>query len=256
MGIDQLNSGSSSGDVHSILRVVVVDGQDLFARSLEMALPTASGGRIEVVGTAGTVAEAISLFAESEPDVALVDLGLPSPGALELVRQLAGTTPHVRLIGLSDGLDLELATEALVLGVEALVTKAARPENLLAPVLAVLQGWRVLSAPLLDSLLAKTHRPGSAVLADLDKDMIKLWMLVAEGLEFSRIAERLYVSERTAKRMVAELRDRLGVRTRIQMAAMAGRVGLLDGDWPCPTVDEDDGPEPGPVLTRWSRTDP
>jgi two-component system nitrate/nitrite response regulator NarL len=210
------------------LRVVVVDAHDLFARSLEMALPSASGGRIEVVGTAGTVSGAEALFASVRPDVALVDLQLPDPGALELVRHVRAELPRVRLIGVADGADLDVAADALSLGVEALVTKAARPENLLAPVLAVLQGWRVLSAPLLEGLLSRARRPGADILEHLDEPTKYLWYLVAEGLELSRIAERLYVSERTAKRMVSDLRDRLGATTRIQMAAMAGRAGLLD----------------------------
>ncbi len=227
---------SATGEDHASLRVVVVDAHDLFARSLEMALPEASGGRIEVVGTAGTVDDALVAFAEAEPDVALVDLALPEPGALELVRRVADDASRPRLIGVSDGEDVDLASEALSLGMEALVTKAARPEDLLAPVLAVLQGWRVLSGPLLDELLDRAHRPGSEILDEIDDDMLNLWLLVAEGLELSRIAERLYVSERTAKRMVADLRDRIGATTRIQMAALAGRAGLLD-DWPSASVD-------------------
>lgn len=232
------SDGSATGEDHASLRVVVVDAQDLLARSLEMALPAASGGRIEVVGTAGTVDDALVAFADKEPDVALVDLALPDPGALELVRRVADDECRPRLIGVSDGEDVDLASEALSLGMEALVTKAARPEHLLAPVLAVLQGWRVLSAPLLDELLDRAHRPGSEILAQIDDDMLALWLLVAEGLELSRIAERLYVSERTAKRMVADLRGRLGATTRIQMAALAGRAGLLDS-WPG-TSDEPD----------------
>jgi DNA-binding NarL/FixJ family response regulator len=52
--------------------------------------------------------------------------------------------------------------------------------------------------------------------------------MVADGLETTQIAERLYVSERTAKRMVAFLLRRLRVANRIQAAALAGQAGLLD----------------------------
>lgn len=242
---------------HASLRVVVVDAQDLFARSLEMALPSASGGRIEVVATAGSVEDALSAFADHEPDVALVDLGLPEPGALELIQRSGEQGHGLRLIGVTEGDDIDRASDALAMGAEAVVTKAARPENLLAPVLAVLQGWRVLSAPLLDQLLARSYRPGSEILAEIDDDMLALWLLVAEGLELSRIAERLYVSERTAKRMVADLRDRLGATTRIQMAALAGRAGLLDQDWPPSDADDTNRTEgPSGGARSWENGGP
>jgi DNA-binding NarL/FixJ family response regulator len=57
--------------------------------------------------------------------------------------------------------------------------------------------------------------------------------MVADGLETIQIAERLYVSERTAKRLVASLLRRLKVANRIQAAALAGQTGLLD-DVPTP----------------------
>jgi DNA-binding NarL/FixJ family response regulator len=57
---------------------------------------------------------------------------------------------------------------------------------------------------------------------------VALWRLVADGLGVDEIAERLYVSERTVKRMTAALLRRLGVQNRAQAAALAGRAGLLD----------------------------
>lgn len=212
------------------LRVVVVAGQEMIARCLELALPKASGGRIEVVGTAGTVADAVATIDEHSPDVALINLDLPDPGALELVRTVGHSHPDVRLIGITDHEDIELAGSALALGIHGLITNSEQPEHLLAPVLGVLQGWRILSAPVLEGLLARSRRPGAEMLAEIDDTTRQLWLLVAEGLELVQIAETLHVSERTAKRMVADLRDRLGARTRIEMAALAGRAGLLDED--------------------------
>jgi DNA-binding NarL/FixJ family response regulator len=62
----------------------------------------------------------------------------------------------------------------------------------------------------------------------LNPQYMELWRMVADGLETTQIAERLYVSERTAKRLVASLLRRLKVANRIQAAALAGQTGLLD----------------------------
>ena len=65
-------------------------------------------------------------------------------------------------------------------------------------------------------------------MAKLDDEEVALWRLVARGLESLEIAERTFVSERTAKRMVASLLRKLDVGNRVEAALLAGRVGLLD----------------------------
>ncbi|HET9691564.1 MAG TPA: response regulator transcription factor, partial [Acidimicrobiales bacterium] len=156
---DGNGNGSTGGDRRSALRVVIADGQPLFARSLELVLGPTSDGRIEVVGTATTVGEALGVIAQTSPDLALVDLELPAPGGVALVRRLVERHRAVRVLALTRADDPDIAVEALAAGAEALLTKAARPEQLLAPLLAVLQGWKVLSAPVLDHLVARAVRP-------------------------------------------------------------------------------------------------
>lgn len=226
----QQDDGTGSAEHRPLLRLVIADGQRLFARSLEMVLGPSSDGRIEVVGTASTVGEALTVFGDTEPDLVLIDLDLPPPGAVDLIRRTGERFPGVRILTLSKAEDFDLAADALAAGAEAYLSKAARPEQLLAPLLAVLQGWQVLSAPMVDHLLARAQRPAAGLIASLSEEELALWRLVAGGSEIAGIAETLYVSERTAKRMVAELRDQLGVRTRIEMAALAGRSGLLDDE--------------------------
>ena len=82
--------------------------------------------------------------------------------------------------------------------------------------------------------LRATRRPG--VMAKLDDDEVSLWRLVAKGLESLEIADRTFVSERTAKRMVASLLRKLGVANRVEAALLAGRVGLLDDE---PAADDE-----------------
>lgn len=215
----------------NVLSVVLVGADELFDGSLEAGLDAASNGRIAVVGAAGTVDDALDLLEESEPDVVLVDLELPAPGAADLLRRLIDQGSSLRLIAIGREDDPGPAADALAMGVHAMVTRTAAPEHLMAPVLAVLQGWRVIPDCLVDELVRRGHRPGAEILTEIDDHTRQLWLLVAEGLDLPGIAEALHVSERTAKRLVADLRDRLGVGSRMEMAAMAGRVGLLDEAW-------------------------
>ena len=89
-------------------------------------------------------------------------------------------------------------------------------------------GLSVLPTPLLDVLMGSYAKQKQAVVARLSEDELNLWRMVAQAMESTEIAERLYVSERTAKRMIVALLRKLGVGNRIAAGVLAGRIGLLD----------------------------
>jgi len=92
----------------------------------------------------------------------------------------------------------------------------------------VAAGLRVMHGALLDALLVSARKPPDELLERLDSQDRTLWVLIARGLETADIATQMFVSERTAKRMVAALLHKLGVPNRIEAAGLAGHYGLLD----------------------------
>ncbi|NGM13055.1 response regulator transcription factor [Verrucosispora sp. WMMA2044] len=205
------------------IRVAVVDDHPLFARGLELLLPSATAGRVRVVGATGDAAAAASLMCRCLPDVALVDLHMPAPGGIRAVAAIRRTTPRVRVVAMSGDSDPTPALEALRAGAEAFLPKSAEPEALLPPLLAVLDGWAVLPAQLLRELL----HSGPGFRVDLDPDERALLRSIAAGRSTLTIADQLHVSERTVKRMTAALLRKLRVGTRAEAAALAGHAGLL-----------------------------
>jgi two-component system nitrate/nitrite response regulator NarL len=210
--------------------VVIVDDHSLFSRGLELLLSAASEGRIKVAGRTESAEEALGLVRRHRPQVALVDLAMPPPGGLGAIRDIAHHYPAVRILALSGTDDRDLALEALAAGAHGFIPKSSDPDVLVPPLLSLGAGLSVLPTSLLQALveLRATRRP--ALLARLDEEEIGLWRLVARGLESLDIAERTFVSERTAKRMVASLLRKLEVANRVEAALLAGRVGLLDGE--------------------------
>lgn len=208
--------------------VVIIDDHGLFSRGLELLLSAASEGRIKVAGRTESAEEALALVRRNRPQVALVDLAMPPPGGVGAIREIAHHYPEVRILALSGTDDRDLALEALAAGAHGFIPKSSDPDVLVPPLLSLGGGLSVLPTSLLEALvsLRATRRPG--VLARLDDDELNLWRLVARGLESLEIAERTFVSERTAKRMVASLLRKLGVANRVEAALLAGRVGLLD----------------------------
>jgi len=216
--------------------VVIIDDHGLFSRGLELLLSAASEGRIKVAGRTESAEEALALVRRNRPQVALVDLAMPPPGGVGAIREIAHHYPQVRILALSGTDDRELALEALAAGAHGFIPKSSDPDVLVPPLLSLGGGLSVLPTSLLEALVAlrATRRPG--VMAKLDDDEVSLWRLVAKGLESLEIADRTFVSERTAKRMVASLLRKLGVANRVEAALLAGRVGLLDDE---PAADDE-----------------
>lgn len=160
---------------------------------------------------------------------------MPPLGGIAAIRHIKVRHPKARILALSGTGNLELAEEALRAGADGFLPKTARPEAPAGPLWTVAEGLRVIDGALLDALLAKSREPRSTLRDTLSAQELQLWTLLATGMETSDIARRMAVSERTAKRMVAALLNKLGVTNRIAAAAMAGRLRLLDdlseADW-------------------------
>ncbi|MEW2384279.1 response regulator transcription factor [Micromonospora sp. NPDC047707] len=201
----------------------MVDDHPLFVRGLELLLPATTRGRAAVVGSTNDAAAAASLVSRCLPDLVLVDLYMPPPGGVRAVAAIRRTSPRVRVVAMSGATEPEPALDALRAGAEAFLPKSAEPEELLPPLLAVLDGWAVLPAVLLRGLL----RPARVPPVDLDDDEKVLLRAIAGGNGTVDIADRLHVSERTVKRMTAALLRKLRVSSRAEAAALAGHAGLL-----------------------------
>jgi DNA-binding NarL/FixJ family response regulator len=222
------------------VKVIVIAGDEASAGQLQGGLDGGSNGAVIVTGSALDTRSAVELVRRVRPDVAIVDVGGPdqqSKSGLATIRELARVAPPTRILALSDSADAEPAVEALTAGAHGVLVRPADGADLAAPVLAIAFGHSVLHRPLLAALVgSSTPRDAerdAELLDTLNPQYMELWRMVADGLETIQIAERLYVSERTAKRLVASLLRRLKVANRIQAAALAGQAGLLD-DMPAP----------------------
>lgn len=213
--------------ITSDVAIVLVDDHPLFTRGLELLLTAAEG--VRVVGSTTRAAMAVDLVRRHRPDVAVLDLAMPPPGGLAAIRALRRAHPQTRILALSGLTSPEDHVAALRAGADGFLPKTSEPDDLLHPLLSLVQGVAVMPSSLVRQLVDGAQRPGSDLLDELDDDQRVLWRALAEGQGTEAIAEQWVVSPRTAKRMVAALLRRIGARNRIEAAALAGRSGLLDG---------------------------
>jgi DNA-binding NarL/FixJ family response regulator len=206
---------------------VIVDDHVLFSRTLELFLNTSSDGQVRVAACTDDAKEALELVRRHRPQVALVDLAMPPPGGLAAIREIKHHYPKVRVLALSGTDDTEFALEALSAGADGFMAKSCDADVFVHPLIAFSAGLGVLPQSLLNVLVNDMARPPRAALDSLTEDEVALWRLVASGLEITDIAEnRLFVSERTAKRMVSSLLRKIGAANRVQAGYLAGRLGL------------------------------
>jgi DNA-binding NarL/FixJ family response regulator len=222
------------------VKVVVIAADEASAGQLQAGLDGGSDGAVAVVGSALDTRSAVELVRRARPAVTIVDVSgsdQQAKSALATIREVVRMAPPARILALSDSADAEPAVEALTAGAAGVLVRPADSGDLAAPVLALAFGHSVLHRPLLAALVGSaTPREAerdAEIFDTLNAQYMDLWRMVADGLETVQIAERLYVSERTAKRLVASLLRRLKVANRIQAAALAGQAGLLD-DMPAP----------------------
>lgn len=208
--------------------VVIVDDHDLFAQGLALLLNSQSHGRFEVGGHTTYVEEASSVAASCDADLAIIDLAMPPLGGVAAIRHLKAHCPGVKVLALSGTDDLDLAEQALRAGADGFLPKTSDPSSLHAPLLAMMDDVRVLSAPLLDLLLHSSRKPDRELMNTLGSQDIRLWTFLARGMETPEIAERMHVSDRTAKRLVSSLLRKIGAANRVEAAGLAGWFGLLN----------------------------
>ena len=137
----------------SLARVLVVEDSEPFRRFVRSTLGTKQGLQIVCEVTDGL--EAVQKAKELQPDLILLDIGLPSLNGIDAARRIRNVAPQSKIIFLSQESSADVAQEAVALGALGYVVKANAGRELLASVDAVLQGRRFISAGLSGDVLAE-----------------------------------------------------------------------------------------------------
>jgi DNA-binding NarL/FixJ family response regulator len=209
-----------------LLTVILVDSQRLFTRGLQVLLEGGSGGQIRIVGSADSAADALELVRRYQPTIAIMEVSAGTPGGPAAIREVKRHYPWVRVLATSGSDDPDVASAALRAGADGLIPKSSDPHGFVNALRSVAGGYCVMPDRVLATLVG-AHRD-HPVTDQLSAGERVLWRLIAEGLESTEIAQRIFASERTVKRRVAVLMQRLGVANRVQAAALAGRCGILN----------------------------
>lgn len=211
-----------------VLRVLIVDDHRVFAEAIASRLQAEAD--LSVVGQANTAAQALDAVETLDPDVVLMDVELGGDDGIDLASRLRAAYPALAIIVVSFLTDPVRVGEAVRAGAAGWVTKDAPTEELLGAIRGVAAGesWippRLLTGVLRD--LLTTRR-----IVDEDEERLgrltprerSVLDMMADGLDRSAIAERMFLSTNTVRTHVQNIFAKLHVRSSLEAVALALRV--------------------------------
>ncbi len=207
------------------IRVFLLDDHEVVRRGVHDLLSGESD--IEVVGEAGTVADAAARVMATRPDVAVLDVRLPDGSGVEVCRDIRSRDESVRCLMLTSFADDEALFDAIMAGASGYVLKDIRGAELLSAVRGVAAGKSLLD-PAATARVLERLRDGGAKpddrLARLTDQERRILELIGEGMTNRAIGERLHLAEKTIKNYVSSLLAKLGMQRRSQAAAFVARL--------------------------------
>jgi DNA-binding NarL/FixJ family response regulator len=209
-------------------RVLLVDDHAMFRSGVRAEL----GSRVDVVGEAGTPAEAIAAIRDANPDVVLLDVHMPDGGGLAVLEAVAPEQPEVRFLALSVSDAAEDVIALIRAGARGYVTKTISADDLAAAITRVADGDVVFSPRLAgfvldafrDAPVAPSVDPNFDQLTPREREVMRL---LARGYAYKEIAAELFISIKTVETHASNVLRKLQLSSRHQLTRWAADRRML-----------------------------
>ena len=211
------------------MKILIVEDDPLMQLGLAQALGNES--LFEIMGQVedgyGAVQQAIAL----QPDIVIMDIGLPGLDGIEATKQIKAAVPQIHIVVLTSHTLPDEIIAALASGADAYCVKGATLEQLIKAIAAAKDGATYLDPQIARVVIENLKSPPDqgqatniASLSDREVDVLKL---IVEGKSNQEIAQDLYLSTNTIKTHVRGIMNKLSVDDRVQAAVIALRSGLV-----------------------------
>lgn len=209
---------------NNVIRVMVVDDHMVVRKGLRHVIAFFPG--IVVVAEADNGEEALGLCQQLQPDVVLMDVQMDGMGGIAATQAIRQCCPQTKVLALSTFQDTASVTQMLQAAANGYLLKNTSAEEMERAIHAVHGGETVLSPVIAKALAAEQVAVGSAN-PKLSTQQQKVLGLLVQGFNNTEIAEKLNISQPTARYHVSAILLKLGVTTRVEAATHAVRRGLL-----------------------------
>ncbi len=209
------------------IRILLVDDHELIRSGLGAVIDLEDD--MDVVGTAGSVREAITKYDELSPDVVVADLQLQDGTGLDIVRTIRKQSDETGLIVLTMHSGDDQIFAAMQAGASGFVGKDAPSSEVVRAARHAHVSPRAFVCAGLVGAMMRRQSGESTNLSEREHDVL---LLLADGLGAAAIGEKLFLSESTAKSHIARIYQKLGAANRAQALVTAMRIGLLSSIQP------------------------
>jgi DNA-binding NarL/FixJ family response regulator len=208
------------------IRVMLADDHPIVMTGFAMSLG-AQG--MEVVGQAKSPDEAVAMYAEHRPDVAVLDIrfGTELTG-MDAAQNILKADPRAKIVFLSQFDQDSLIKETYRLGAHAFVTKDCDPADLADAVRQAHAGKLYFLPQIAERLASLAVRGDVSPQSMLDERSLQIFRLMAEGLTNNEIAERLNLSTKTISNISQSVKEKLGVHRQAYITKLAVKHGLIE----------------------------
>ena len=207
-----------------MVSVFLVDDHEVVRRGLIDLLRT--DPELDVVGEAGSVADAMATIPTTRPDVAVLDVQLPDGNGIELCRDLLSSMADLRCLILTSFTSDEAMLDAILAGASGYVVKDIKGMDLARAIKEVGAGRSLLDSRAAAALMAKLRGEEQRAdpLSGLTSQERTLLSLLSEGLTNKQIADQMFLAEKTVKNYVSRLLSKLRMESRTQAAVFATKM--------------------------------
>jgi DNA-binding NarL/FixJ family response regulator len=204
------------------IRVLIVDGQPLFADALAAALGSKG---IEVTPLAADGDEAAAIAKAEAPDAAVLDLSHPSEDAISVGERILSVSPGTKLLGLARAPDEDDLREVLDSGFHGVMTRNSTIPDLTRAITAITRAHTIIPSDSVRTVIASNHQDtvSPSVARKLTAREREILGLLAKGATGGVIAKRLYLSPHTVRTHIQNILLKLGVHSRLEAVALATR---------------------------------
>ena len=209
-----------------MIRIIIVDDHPVVRRGLKQILHEEPD--VKVVGEAESAQEAFKIIRTIDCDAVVLDISLPGATGVEILKQLKYEHQKLPVLILSVHPEEQYAVRVMKAGASGYLTKESAPEELVKAIRKIISGGKYISSSLAERLITDIDASGKPRHEKLSDREFEIMRMIARGKAIKKIAEELYLSEKTVSTYRSRLLEKMNMTTNAEIISYALKNKLIE----------------------------